>query len=90
MVLTKGGGHLGWTSEREGITGAPWPNEGIVEWISAVVDQQREIESINTVPLESIDMDDTLAEELGQDVELEEGQQGNTVDTNTEREQIPT
>ncbi|PSC76782.1 Embryogenesis-associated EMB8 [Micractinium conductrix] len=36
LVVTPTGGHLGWCGGPGGVTGAPWPNEGLTEFFTAV------------------------------------------------------
>ena len=39
LVVTPSGGHLGWVSSGQGggLSGAPWPYEGVLQWLSLVV-----------------------------------------------------
>jgi len=64
-VITKGGGHLGWVSQKEGLTGAPWPNRGIIEWISA------ELEVLRDTPEKNVDEDHMQMETMNELAETE-------------------
>ncbi len=46
LACTETGGHLGWVSRGgEGILGAPWTDQVMVEWLNAVMEEGMKGES---------------------------------------------
>lgn len=37
LVVTPTGGHLGWCSGADGVTGAPWTDRAVVDYLKAVM-----------------------------------------------------
>ena len=37
LVVTPGGGHLGWVSGPGAFLGAPWTNDAVAEWLAGAV-----------------------------------------------------